>query len=64
MCQANTSMVWHFAASLACLIAGIICLALVRFGVVTGGMSLLLIVLASINLILSVVIIVEARKKR
>lgn len=57
-------MAWHFAASIACLIAGIICLALVNFGVVTGGFALLLIVLASINLIMSVVIIVEARKKR
>jgi hypothetical protein len=57
-------MVWHFAASFACLIAGLICFALVNYGVVTGGMALGLLVLAAVNFILFVVIIVETRKKR
>ncbi len=57
-------MAWHYAASLACLIAGTICFALVNFGVVTGGMALGLLVLTAINIIFSVVIIVEARKRR
>jgi|GEM_PF-5900801 len=57
-------MAWRYAASLACLIAGLICFALVNYGVVTGGMGLGLLVLAAINFILFVVIIVETRKKR